>query len=85
MIKISKSNIYFNLQKNQNDPNLANGYNGIGMSQGGLLIRGLAQRCPDPPMKNLVTYGAPSNGQFGIPDCEVFKIFAYDSKEFIQK
>ena len=33
------------------------------------MIRGLAQRCPDPPMKTLVTYGAPSNGIFGVPDC----------------
>jgi hypothetical protein len=33
-------------------------------------MRGLAQRCPEPPMVNLVTYGAPSNGIFGIPNCE---------------
>jgi len=54
----------------KSDPKLANGYNGIGLSQGGLMIRGLAQRCPEVPIKGLVTYGAPSNGQFGIPDCE---------------
>ena len=29
---------------------------------GGLLMRGLAQKCPEPPMVNLITYGAPSNG-----------------------
>jgi hypothetical protein len=33
-------------------------------------MRGLAQRCPEPPMVNLITYGAPSNGIFGIPNCE---------------
>jgi palmitoyl-protein thioesterase len=53
----------------KSDPKLANGYYGIGLSQGGLLIRGLAQRCPEVPIKGLVTYGAPSNGIFGIPDC----------------
>ena len=37
---------------------------------GGLLMRGLAQKCPEPPMVNLITYGAPSNGIFGIPNCE---------------
>jgi palmitoyl-protein thioesterase len=37
---------------------------------GDLLMRGLAQRCPEPPMVNLITYGAPSNGIFGIPNCE---------------
>ena len=42
------------------------------LSTGGLLIRGLAQRCPDPPAKSLITLGAPSNGIFGVPDCEQF-------------
>jgi len=54
----------------QADSRLAAGYNGVGISQGGLLIRGLAQRCPNPPMRTLVTYGAPSSGIFGIPNCE---------------
>ena len=35
----------------KSDPKLANGYYGIGLSQGGLLIRGLAQRCPEVPIK----------------------------------
>ncbi len=42
----------------------------FGVAAGGLLIRGLAQKCPKPPMVNLVSYGAPANGIFGIPNCE---------------
>merc|ERR1712083_112339 len=50
------------------DPLMADGYNAIGISQGGLLVRGLVQRCPL-PVKNLITFGSPHQGVFGIPDC----------------
>ena len=52
-----------------NDPLMADGYNAVGISQGGLLIRGLVQRCPV-PVKNLITFGAPHQGVYGVPDCE---------------
>merc|ERR1711892_376346 len=39
-------------------------------SQGGLLIRGLVQRCPV-PVKNLITFGAPHQGVYGVPSCEI--------------
>jgi len=52
------------------DPLMANGYNAVGISQGGLLIRGLVQRCPV-PVKNLITFGAPHQGVYGVPDCEI--------------
>jgi len=51
------------------DPLMAEGYNAVGISQGGLLIRGLVQRCPV-PVKNLITFGAPHQGVYGVPDCE---------------
>ena len=35
----------------QSDSRLAGGYNAIGYSQGGLLFRGLIQRCPSPPVR----------------------------------
>jgi len=50
------------------DPLMANGYSAVGISQGGLLIRGLVQRCPL-PVKNLITFGSPHQGVYGIPDC----------------
>merc|ERR1711970_1518338 len=52
------------------DPLMAEGYNAVGISQGCLLIRGLTQRCPV-PVKNLITFGAPHQGVFGVPDCEI--------------
>ena len=44
----------------RNDPNLADGYNGIGISQGGLFLRAVAQKCPG--MKTLVSVGSPQQG-----------------------
>jgi len=51
------------------DPNLADGYHALGFSQGGQFLRAVAQRCPNPPMKNLVTMGAQHQGVFGFPGC----------------
>merc|ERR1711862_273762 len=51
------------------DPELQNGYNAIGLSQGGQFLRAVAQRCPNPPMKNLVTIGSQHQGVFGLPGC----------------
>ena len=31
--------------------------------------RAVAQRCPDPPMVNLVTLGAQHQGVYGFPQC----------------
>merc|ERR1719167_374580 len=56
-------------QQMMDDPLLvAEGYNAVGISQGGLLIRGLVQLCPI-PVRNLITFGAPHQGVYGVPDC----------------
>lgn len=52
-----------------NDTRLAQGYHAIGFSQGGQFLRGLAQRCPNPPMKHLVSMGSQHQGIYGIPKC----------------
>ncbi|VDK17614.1 unnamed protein product [Anisakis simplex] len=52
-----------------NDVHLKDGYNAIGFSQGGLFLRGLAQRCSTPPMKNLISIGGPQQGIYGLPYC----------------
>lgn len=31
--------------------------------------RALAQRCPNPPIKNLVSFGGQHQGVFGLPEC----------------
>ncbi|XP_030745828.1 palmitoyl-protein thioesterase 1 [Sitophilus oryzae] len=53
----------------KNDPQLANGYNAIGFSQGGQFLRGLVQRCPSPPIKNLISVGGQHQGVYGLPNC----------------
>lgn len=53
----------------QQDPLLAQGYNAVGFSQGGLFFRGLAQRCPSPPIRNLLSIGGPQQGVYGLPKC----------------
>merc|ERR1711936_733890 len=61
-----------------NDPELQDGYNAIGFSQGGQFLRAVAQRCPEPPMKNLVTVGAQHQGVFGFPLCPGEMVFFCD-------
>ncbi len=39
------------------------------LKQGGQFFRGVAERCPSPPMRNLVTMGSQHQGVFGIPEC----------------
>ncbi|KAM7348838.1 palmitoyl-protein thioesterase 1-like [Cochliomyia hominivorax] len=51
------------------DERLQKGYNAIGFSQGGQFLRALAQRCPLPPMKVLITMGGQHQGVFGLPKC----------------
>lgn len=51
------------------NPNVSHGYNAIGFSQGGQFLRAVAQRCPNPPMKNLISVGGQHQGVFGFPHC----------------
>ncbi|CAL8134892.1 unnamed protein product [Orchesella dallaii] len=57
----------------KNDTNLRNGYNAIGLSQGGQFLRAVAQRCPTPPMINLISLGGQHQGVFGLPKCSAPK------------
>lgn len=52
-----------------NDDKLKNGYNAIGFSQGGQFLRAIAQRCPTPQMKNLISLGGQHQGVYGLPNC----------------
>lgn len=58
-----------------NDERLKDGYNAIGFSQGGQFMRALAQRCPSPPMKTLVSMGGQHQGVYGLPYCPGQKSF----------
>ena len=47
-----------------NNNNLKNGFNFIGMSQGGLLARGYVERCNNYPVNNLITLVSPHGGVY---------------------
>ena len=49
------------------DPGLQAGYHAVGLSQGGLLLRGLAQLCNNTNIRSLVTLGSPHQGQSSHP------------------
>lgn len=51
------------------NPKLKDGYNAMGFSQGGQFLRAVAQRCPSPPMKNLISVGGQHQGVYGLPRC----------------
>lgn len=51
------------------DPKLKEGYNAMGFSQGSQFLRAVAQRCPYPPMKNLISVGGQHQGVYGLPRC----------------
>lgn len=51
------------------DENLVDGFNAIGFSQGGLFLRAYVERCNNPPVYNLITFGSPHNGVGEVPKC----------------
>ncbi|KAL1129415.1 hypothetical protein AAG570_013942 [Ranatra chinensis] len=51
------------------DPQLKDGYNAMGFSQGGQFLRAVAQRCPVPKMLNLISFGGQHQGVYGLPHC----------------
>lgn len=53
------------------DPKLANGFDIIGHSQGGLLTRCYVERYNDPPVHNLISWAGPEQGVYGVPDFNI--------------
>jgi palmitoyl-protein thioesterase len=51
------------------DEALKGGFNAIGFSQGGQFLRAYVERCNDPPVHNLVTYGSQHMGISDLPGC----------------
>lgn len=68
-LKNANDQVEFACSLIRNDTKLAGGYHALGISQGGQFLRAVAQRCPDPPMVNLVTLGAQHQGVYGFPQC----------------
>ncbi|KAG5681192.1 hypothetical protein PVAND_010649 [Polypedilum vanderplanki] len=53
------------------DEELKNGFNAIGLSQGGQFMRGLIQRCDAVKVKNFISFGGQHQGIFGLPNCSI--------------
>ncbi|CAO3588224.1 unnamed protein product [Absidia cylindrospora] len=51
-------------------PELAKGFNAVGFSQGGLFMRAYVERCNQPQVRHLITFGSPHGGVSDIPNCE---------------
>ncbi|KAI9291557.1 palmitoyl-protein thioesterase, partial [Neoconidiobolus thromboides FSU 785] len=49
---------------------LKNGFNAIGLSQGGLFLRSALQKCPKLKVFNLITLGSPHSGVSFAPGCD---------------
>jgi len=50
-------------------PQLADGFNALGFSQGGQFLRAFVQQYNYPPVHNLITLGAQHQGVYGMPRC----------------
>jgi len=61
--------IAFVCGKVRSDPQLAHGFNALGFSQGSQFLRGYVERCNNPPVYNLVTYGGQHQGVAEAPGC----------------
>ncbi|KAI9480433.1 MAG: palmitoyl-protein thioesterase 1-like protein [Benjaminiella poitrasii] len=48
---------------------LKGGFNAIGFSQGGLFLRAYVERCNQPKVHRLITFGSPHAGVSDIPNC----------------
>lgn len=67
------------------DENFKGGFNGIGLSQGALLIRGLLQECKGPQMMNLISLAGPQQGVFNYPQCARYFGALCDTVQFTLK
>jgi palmitoyl-protein thioesterase len=52
-----------------NIPQLANGFNAVGFSQGGQFLRAFVEQYNYPPVNNLITLGGQHQGVYGMPQC----------------
>lgn len=66
-------------------PELSEGFDGVGFSQGGLFLRALLQRCSKISMHNLVTFGSPHMGVQELPMCKPHEWLCKKKNEILKK
>jgi palmitoyl-protein thioesterase len=70
------------------DPKLAGGFNAVGLSQGGLVVRGYIEQYNNPPVHNFVSICGVQGGEYNCPlEIQILpfvcEIFAADPYNFI--
>ncbi|KAM7542589.1 hypothetical protein Aperf_G00000014837 [Anoplocephala perfoliata] len=65
------------------DPQLADGFHLVGFSQGGLLVRALAQRCPPKRLGSVISIGGPQQGVYGLSFC--FNVSAFPQCDLLRR
>ncbi|KAI5966206.1 uncharacterized protein KGF55_000515 [Candida pseudojiufengensis] len=63
----------------------SNGIDAIGFSQGGVLLRGLIERCSGIKVNNLITFGSPHMGVMEIKLCQENDWFCRRRNEILKK
>lgn len=65
-------------------PELSEGFDAVGFSQGGLLLRALVERCLAVKVHNLVTFGSPHAGVMQMPMCGDKEWFCKRRNHFLE-
>ncbi|KXG46632.1 Palmitoyl protein thioesterase [Penicillium griseofulvum] len=58
--------------------------NALGFSQGGQFLRGYIERCNNPPVHNLVTFGSQHNGISAFESCAIDNWFCRGAEELLR-
>uniref|UniRef100_H2YIF5 Palmitoyl-protein thioesterase 1 n=1 Tax=Ciona savignyi TaxID=51511 RepID=H2YIF5_CIOSA len=67
----------------KSDPNLVNGFNAMGFSQGGQFLRALVQQCDGIKVHNLISIGGQHQGVFGFPKCPADVAFCESLRDML--
>ncbi|KAL4809936.1 Alpha/Beta hydrolase protein [Aspergillus unguis] len=57
--------------------------NAIGFSQGGQFLRGYVERCNNPPIRNLVTFGSQHNGIAEFQECGAADVICHGAEALL--
>jgi palmitoyl-protein thioesterase len=62
-------------------PELADGFDAMGFSQGGQFLRAYVERYNSPPVRNLITFGSQHMGVADLPLCKAGDVFCWMARQ----